>query len=361
MAYRFNLSPVGSDLDAVIIDKLNRKTKPPGSLGQLEQLAARIARIQRSLTPRLPCLHHIVFAADHGVCAQGVSAYPGEVTRQMVLNFIHGGAAINVFCRQHGVPLSVVDAGLRGAPLPAHPALTQARIRPGSADFSQTAAMTGDELAQALDVGGGIARRHLAEGASVLSFGEMGIGNSTSAAALMAACLSQPAQLCVGRGTGADPAKVAHKVEVVRRALALHAPHLTDGQAIMRHLGGLELAMMAGAMAATAERGTPFIVDGFIASAALLTVWRDQPEILDYALFSHESDERGHRAMLAHLNARPLLHLDLRLGEGTGAVLAWPLFQSALAFFNDMASFAEAGVSQSDTDDSEDPGGGSLC
>lgn len=345
MSYRFNLSAVSRELDVAIAHKLDNKTKPRGSLGQLERLAAQIARLQGSLTPDLPTLSHLVFAADHGVCAQGVSAYPSEVTRQMVLNFMNGGAAINVFCRQHGIALTVVDAGLAGESLPPHPSVTDARIANGSADFSRTAAMTGEELDRALETGAELARLHLAEGASALSFGEMGIGNSTASAALMAACLKLSAHACVGRGTGADQAILARKVAVVAKALDRHGPNLTDGRSIMRHLGGLELAMMAGAMAATAELGRPFIVDGFIAGAALLTLWRDQPEILDYAIFSHQSNEQGHAAMLEHLAAKPLLHLDLRLGEGTGAILAWPLVQSALAFFNDMASFEDAGVS----------------
>lgn len=345
MPYRFNIKPISDSLDADIQQTLDNKTKPPGSLGQLERLAFQVARLQQSLTPELNSLSHLVFAAEHGVCAQGVSAYPAEVTRQMVLNFMQGGAAINVFCRQHGIPLTVIDAGLSGDRLPQHPLVTDARVRDGSRDFSQTAAMTSDELDMALERGGEIARMTLAEGASALSFGEMGIGNSTVSAALMAACLNLPADACVGRGTGADLALIQHKIAVVEQSLTLHRAELNDGRSIMQHLGGLELAMMVGAMAATAELEKPFIVDGFIASAALLTLWKDQPDILDYALFSHESNEQGHRNMLRQLGVQPLLHLDLRLGEGTGAVLAWPLIQSALAFFNEMASFDSAGVS----------------
>lgn len=346
MPYKYNLTPPSRDLDSAIQSTLDAKTKPPGSLGQLEAVATRIARIQGSLSPRLESLSHLVFAADHGVCRQGVSPYPSYVTRQMVLNFMAGGAAINVFCRQHGVDLTLVDAGLQGDPLPPHPLFYDRRIAPGTADFSTAPAMSDAELERALDAGGELARLHLAEGASALSFGEMGIGNSTSGAALMAACLGLPAGTCVGRGTGADRALIAHKAEVVERALTLHRDRLTDGRSIMRHLGGFELAMMAGAMAATAEIGQPFIVDGFLATTALLTLWRDQPEILDHALFSHASHERGHRHLLEHLGVRPLLHLDLCLGEGTGAVLAWPLIQSAVALFNEMASFDSAGISK---------------
>lgn len=345
MPYTYDISPTAHDLDTPIQDKLDRKTKPPGSLGQLERLAAQIARIQQTLSPSLNSLVHIVFAADHGVCAQGVSPYPSEVTRQMVLNFMTGGAAINVFCRQHQVDLTVVDAGIQGDPLPPHPAFVDARIRNGSADFTQAPAMTEAELEQALERGGELARIRLAEGASLLSLGEMGIGNTTAGAALMAACLDLPAELCVGEGTGADNELQRHKAQVVDQARRHHRENLVDGFAIMQHLGGLELAMMAGAMGATAELGRPFIVDGFLATAALLTLWMDHPHILDYAVFSHLSNEHGHRVMLERLGVTPLLQLDLRLGEGSGAVLAWPLVQSAVAFFNEMASFDSAGVS----------------
>ncbi len=345
MPYHYDIKAVSQQLDEAIKQTIDIKTKPPGSLGQLERLAAQIARIEGTLTPEPPSLSHLVFAADHGVCQQGVSPYPSEVTRQMVLNFMSGGAAINVFCRQHHVPITVVDAGILGDPLPPHPSFIDARIRAGSGDISQAAAMTQEDLEKALSTGGELARMQLAEGASLLSFGEMGIGNTTAGAALMAATLDLPAELCVGQGTGADPALQLHKTRIVEQALTLHRATLKDGAAIMQHLGGLELAMMAGAMAATAEVGKGFIVDGFLATAALLTVWRDQPEVLDYAIFSHLSDEHGHHLMLNRLGVNPLLQLDLRLGEGTGAVLAWPLVQSAVAMLNEMASFESAGVS----------------
>lgn len=346
MPFNFDIHPLATDLDAAIALHLNNLTKPPGSLGRLEMLATQVARIQHSLTPQLGQLHHWVFAADHGICAQNVSPYPSAVTRQMVLNFLSGGAAINQFCRPHNVPLKVVDAGIDGDALPEHPDLIQARIANGSADFSQQAAMTQAQFEQAIHTGAELVKQVIRAGADCLSFGEMGIGNTTAGAALMAACLDLPAADCVGAGTGASSQMQAHKAEVIDAALALHRPQLTDGAAIMQHLGGLELAMMAGAMAATAEAGKPFIVDGFLATAALATVWRDQPAVVDYALFSHCSDESGHRRLLNALHAEPLLQLDLRLGEGTGAVLAWPLIQSALAFFTGMASFASAGVNK---------------
>lgn len=349
MPYPFDIKPLPTALDQSIQQRLNNLTKPPGSLGRLENIAAHIARIKHTTKPQLGALHHWVFAADHGVCAQGVSPYPSSVTRQMVQNFLAGGAAINQFCRQHAVPLKVVDAGLDGAPLADHPNLIQARVANGSADFTQQPAMTPMQFEQAMTSGAKLARQSLAQGADVLSFGEMGIGNTTAAAALMAACLDRNPEDCVGAGTGASTQMQQHKAQVISAALAKHSSQLTDGAAIMQHLGGLELAMMAGAMAATAEAGHAFIVDGFLATASLATVCQDQPAILDFALFSHCSDEKGHREWLTALSAKPLLQLDLRLGEGTGAVLAWPLIQSAVAMLSGMASFDSAGVSRSDS------------
>ena len=342
---RFTIQAVDASLDAVIQLTLDNKTKPRDSLGQLEAVAAQIARIQQTLSPELSRLNHCVFAADHGVCAEGISRYPSDVTRQMVLNFAAGGAAINVFCRQQDVRLTVVDAGLNGESLPAHPNLIEARLGNGTANLMRHPAMTPDQYRQAVNKAVEIVELQLAEGADILSFGEMGIGNTTAGAALMAACLHLDAAECVGAGSGSNRELIDRKIEVVRQALALHRPLLSSGETIMQHLGGFELAMMAGAMAATAELGKPFIVDGFLATAALLTVWYDHPEILDYALFSHVSAEQGHQRMLTALQVRPLLHLDLCLGEGTGAVLAWPLVQAAVAMLDEMASFESAGVS----------------
>lgn len=348
MPYSFAINALPTDLDEAIQQRLDNLTKPPGSLGQLESIATQIARIQHTTTPQLGALHHWVFAADHGVCAQGVSPYPSSVTRQMVQNFLAGGAAINQFCRQHAVPLKVVDAGLNGEPLDDHADLIQARVSNGSANFTQQPAMSPAQFKQAISTGAELARQSLKAGADVLSFGEMGIGNTTAAAALMAACFNFDAADCVGAGTGASKPMQQHKADVIEAALRLHRSQLQDGAAIMQHLGGLELAMMAGAMAATAEAGHAFIVDGFLATASLATVWKDQPAIVDYALFSHCSNESGHRKLLKALGAKPLLQLDLRLGEGTGAVLAWPLLQSAVAMLSGMASFDSAGVSRSD-------------
>jgi len=341
---RFTINAVDSSLDADIKHKLDNQTKPPGSLGQLETIAAQVARIQHSLNPHLSRLNHCVFAADHGVCAEGVSPYSTEGTRQRVLNFMAGGAAINVFCRQQDVRLTVVDAGLNGEALPAHPSLIEARIGNGTANLMRHPSMSQEQYQKAVNKAANIVEMQLAEGADILSFGEMSLGNSTAGAALMAACLNLDPAECLGPGSGADTDLINHKIGVVRQALALHLPELVTGQAIMQHLGGFELAMMAGAMAATAELGKPFIVDGFLATAALLTVWRDHPAILDYALFSHVSDKQGHQRMLDELRVQPLLQLDLRLGEGSGAVLAWPLIRAAVAMLDEMDSVDSTGI-----------------
>ncbi|MDX1266481.1 MAG: nicotinate-nucleotide--dimethylbenzimidazole phosphoribosyltransferase, partial [Oceanisphaera sp.] len=227
---------------------------------------------------------------------------------------------------------------------PTHPNVIDARLGEGSANLMRQPAMSPEQYQLAVDKAADIIEMQLAEGADILSFGEMGIGNTTAGAALMAACLKLDPAECVGAGTGANTTLIEHKTQVVRQALALHQAGLTSGRAIMQHLGGFELAMIAGAMAATAELGKPFIVDGFLATAALLTVWYDHPEILDYALFSHVSGEQGHQRMLTALGVNPLLQLDLRLGEGTGAVLAWPLIRAAVAMLDEMASFDSAGV-----------------
>jgi nicotinate-nucleotide--dimethylbenzimidazole phosphoribosyltransferase len=338
------IHPVDGSRDEAIRAAVDDRTKPVGSLGRLEDVAVQVARIQGTTTPRLARLAHVVFAADHGVQAEGVSPYPAEVTRQMVLNFLAGGAAINVFCRLHDVDLLVVDAGIDGPALPTHPALVVARLGPGTGNLLGGPALTPEQHARAVEVAVGLVDERIAAGADALSFGEMGIGNTTAGAALMAACLDLDAESCVGAGTGADPVLVAHKADVVRRGLALHRPALDSGAAVMQHLGGFELAMLAAGMAAAAARGRPFLVDGFLATAALLTVWRDQPAVLDHAVFGHVSDERGHRRMLEALGVTPLLDLGMRLGEGTGAVLAWPLVRAAAAMLTEMASFGDAGV-----------------
>jgi len=343
----FEVARLERALEPALRAKIDAKTKPLGSLGRLEALALQIGLVQGTLEPKLEAPAIIVFAADHGVTAEGVSAYPREVTAQMVRNFLRGGAAINVLARLHGLELAIVDAGV-DADLGDHPGLTKARIARGTRNFVHEPAMSEEQLARALATGAALVAERARRGSNVLGFGDMGIGNTSSAALLAALVLELPLEQCVGAGAGLDARGVERKVAVLERArgriLAAH-PRL-DAIAALGEAGGFELAMIAGAALAAAERRRLVLVDGFIATAALLAAARMAPAVLDYCVFSHCSGERGHRPLLERLGARPLLDLDLRLGEGTGAALAYPLLASAVAFLNEMASFGEAGVSE---------------
>ncbi|NOT17019.1 MAG: nicotinate-nucleotide--dimethylbenzimidazole phosphoribosyltransferase [Sulfuriferula sp.] len=324
--------------------KIDQKTKPLGALGQLEDLALQIGLIQQTLTPVLRQPTMLVFAADHGIAHAGVSAYPQAVTEQMVLNFLRGGAAINVFCRANGLDLRVVDAGVN-ADFNGVAGLIDRKVAHGTANMAEQPAMTAAQCTLALAHGQALAQGLADEGCNVLGLGEMGIAN-TSSAALLAHCYTGlPLADCVGRGTGLDDAGLARKLSVLSAVLDLHGKP-DDAMGILRCYGGLEIAMMAGAMLGAAARGMVVLVDGFIASAAYLAAAAIQPAMRDYAVFSHCSGEHGHRHLLAHLQARPLLSLGLRLGEGTGAALAYPLLVAAVAFLNEMATFASAGVSE---------------
>lgn len=342
MPLDFSIAPLSSALRSALQHKIDQKTKPLGALGQLEALALQIGLIQNSLTPSLnkPCL--IVFAGDHGIAEAGVSAYPQAVTAQMVANFLAGGAAISVFARQHGMELRVVDAGVN-ADLDSHPSLVDAKIARGTRNFLAQPAMTDRQCLQALQTGAELVSRQHKLGCNCIGFGEMGIGNTSSAALLMHALTALPLEQCVGRGTGLNDDQLRNKVAVLRQALDRY-PNLTEPLAVLATFGGFEIAMMTGAYLKAAELGMVIPVDGFIASSALLVASRLHPPVLDYCVFSHVSREQGHQALLKHFNARALINLDLRLGEGSGIALAYPLLQSAVLMLNEMASFDEAGV-----------------
>ena len=341
----FVLAPVDAGLDAALRHKIDTKTKPPGSLGRLEALALQIGRVRASLTPTLANPHIVVFAGDHGAAKAGISAFPQEVTWQMVENFLAGGAAINVFARANGLGLTVVDAGV-AHDFGARPNLINAKVDAGGTDsYLAGAAMTAEQCTQALQHGAAIVNALADNGCEVIGFGEMGIGN-TASAALITHCLTDaPLADCVGRGTGLDDAGLARKRQLLQQALDLWAERSADPLAVLARFGGFEIAMMAGAMLAAAQRRMLVLVDGFICGAAALVAARLQPAFLDYAVFCHASAEAGHRVQLAALQAVPLVSLDLRLGEGTGAALAWPLVRAACVFLNEMASFESAGVS----------------
>ena len=411
-----DLPAVGTDLDDAIRRAINAKTKPPGSLGRVEALAAQIGRIQGTITPRLRRCRLTLFAGDHGVASEGVSAYPQAVTRQMVANFLAGGAAANVFARANGIEIEVVDAGVAGEPLDA-PGLVSRRIAPGTRNFAVEPAMSRKQYESALRAGaelgadGGIgahaeggvraedrsgvgagpeagtaaeagtgdgesvgaepgdgaigeAETHAAAhagagigdgdgardgsgdgtGIDAAAFGEMGIANTSSATLIAHKLIGAPLDALTGRGTGLDDDGLARKLQVLARAADRTADRLPPDESL-REYGGFEIVMMAGAMIGAARAGAVIIVDGFIASAAALAADGLAPALRDYLVFAHRSAEPGHEVVLDALGARPILDLRMRLGEGTGALLAWPILRSAAAMLSDMASFESAGVS----------------
>ena len=339
-AAALDVPPVSRALDDAVRRAIDAKTKPLGALGELEKLAARIARIRGVLRPRLRGCRLLLFAGDHGVAREGVSAYPQEVTRQMVANFLTGGAAANVFARVNGVALRIVDAGVAGDPIEA-PGVVSRRIGAGTRSFVEEPAMTPAELEAALGAGCALGEEDAEDAAAV---GEMGIANTSSASVVAHKLTGVPLDRLIGRGTGLDAAGLVRKQAVLARAASRTAPRL-DARAALREYGGFETAMMAGAMIGAARAGSVVIVDGFIASTAALAATALAPALRDYLVFAHRSTESGHRAVLEALDARPLLDLDMRLGEGTGALLAWPILKCAAAMLCDMASFASAGVS----------------
>ena len=327
--------------------RLDQKTKPQGALGGLETLAVRLGEILGTPSPRLQQPQLVVFAADHGLVAQGVSAYPSDVTWQMVENFLAQGAAVNVLARQHGIALTVADCGVahvfapRAAARPGEPRLVDCRIAAGTADASQGPAMDAAGCARAIANG-----RALVRGlpGNVLLLGEMGIGNTSAAALLLAGLGGHDIAACTGAGTGLDDAGIAHKTAVLRRCLARHGEDRSP-LALLASLGGFEIATMVGAVLQAALERRVVLVDGFITGAAVLVARALQPHVLQRCVFAHHSRERGHGLMLRDLGAEPLVDLQLRLGEGSGAALVWPLLLSAALVLDEMASFESAGVS----------------
>ena len=322
---------------------INNKTKPLGSLGMLEELALQIGVVFGTTRPELQQPHLVVFAADHGIAVEGVSAFPQEVTRQMVLNFLGGGAAINVFCRQHDIHLQVVDAGVNGDFEPGL-SLGNGKIARGTASFLNGPAMSADDARLCLQKGEEVIAEIAAKGCNVIGFGEMGIGNTSSAAVLMSLICDLPLADCIGRGTGLDDAQLIRKQEILEQAINNYKG-AKDVHSLMAHFGGFEILEIAGAMLAAGKRNMLVLVDGFIATAAYLCAVQIDPSVQAKAVFCHESGEKGHRSLLQFLGAKPLLQLGLRLGEGTGCALAYPLIKSAVAFLNEMASFESAAVS----------------
>ncbi len=342
---KFNITQPDQALKPQLIHTINNKTKPLGALGQLETIALQIGLIQQNLTPSLNQPIMLVFAGDHGIAGSGVSPYPQAVTAQMVLNFLRGGAAINVFTRQNNMQLRVVDSGVNHQFEP-HADLIDAKIGMGTRNFLHEPAMTMAQCELAIEKGVKIADMQIATGCNVLGFGEMGISNTSSASCLMSVLCDLAIEECVGRGTGLDDAGLAEKKRILKQAINLHQLNNKDALQVLATFGGFEIAMMVGAMLQAAQQQCTLLIDGFITTAALLVAARLQPNILDYCVFTHCSDESGHKAMLDFLHVKPLLNIDLRLGEGTGAALAYPLVLASVNFLNEMASFEAAAVSQ---------------
>lgn len=319
-------------------------TKPPGSLGCLEDIAVRLAAMQGTQQPALERVRITVFAADHGIADEGVSAFPQAVTGQMIANFAHGGAAISVLARNLGASLEVVDVGSK-ADSAAMPGVIVNKAGEGTANFRRQAAMSEAQLAAALQAGRDAVARALQDGMQLFIGGEMGIANTSAASAVACALLGVSASVIAGPGTGLDRAGVAHKVKVIDAALALHQSALISPLEILRHVGGFEIAALCGAYIACAQAGLPVLVDGFIASTAALAAQRICPDAAAWLFYGHASAEPGYVHLMQALNARPLVSLDMRLGEGSGAAVALPILRLAAALHGQMATFAEAGVS----------------
>ena len=320
---------------------IDAKTKPPGSLGQLETLAIQLGLGRENLKPRINSCELLLFAADHGIAAEGVSAFPQSVTRQMVHNFLAGGAAANVFAEALGITLKIIDSGVLGEPI-VDPKLLLKRLGPGTKNALYEPAMSAAQRDEALAIGAALAEQSAAD---VLCLGEMGIGNTSSSSLLAAKLLDVPIDRLIGRGTGVSDAGLAQKTRVLQQAAARTSNSLPAKDALAEY-GGFEIVMLSGAMLGAITRRAIVIVDGFIATAAALAACRINPAVRKQLVFAHRSQETGHRLILQALNARPLLDLDLRLGEGSGALLAWPLVKAAAAMLNEMATFSDAGVDE---------------
>ena len=328
--------------------RIDRLTKPIGSLGRLEELAARYVMITGEMKPKVPRGAVFTFAADHGVTVEGVSAYPSAVTPQMVLNFLRGGAGVNVLARHVGVEVRVVDIGV-AFDFEAAPGLIHRKVMSGTNNLLMESAMSPVQAEQAIQVGIELATEAAQQGIGLIGTGEMGIGNTTASSAIAAVITRRPVSEVTGRGTGIDDASHARKIDVIQRALDLHRLDSTDMVEVLAKVGGLEIGGLAGLMLGAAAARIPVVLDGFIAGAAALIAVGLQPRCKDYLIASHRSVERGHQAILDHLGLKPLFDLDLRLGEGTGACLGMSLVFAAIKILTEMATFDEAGVSERNT------------
>ncbi len=344
MKLKFDIDIPDASIKKGLKEKIDGKTKPVGSLGRLEEVAMQIGTIQQTLYPELKHPTIVVFAADHGIAGEGVSAYLQEVTRQMVINFVKGGAAINIFAGQNGIHLKIVDAGvMRAFESSIRDQLIDYKIGEGTKSFLEGPAMREEQCEQAIEKGRECVQNLHQNGVNVVGFGEMGIGNTSSSALLMHLLTGFPLETCIGRGTGLDDEGLQRKTEILTRSLSHYKSSDSEVEILARY-GGFETAMMTGAFLQAAENKMTILVDGFNTTVALLLAYKLYPAILDYCIFSHQSGEKGHAKLLEYLGAMPLLNMDMRLGEGTGVAVSYPIIRSAVNFLNDMASFENAEV-----------------
>lgn len=342
------IRPLDADAMQQARARQDRLTKPQGSLGRLEALSIQLAGITHSATPSVARKAVIVMAGDHGVTAEGVSAYPSAVTPQMVYNFLRGGAAINVLARHVGARVVVVDVGV-AADLDPTPGLAIRKVAYGTQNLARGPAMTYEQTVRAIEVGIEIVEAEIANGLDLVATGDMGIGNTTPSAAMAASLTGRSAAEVTGRGTGVDDAGLARKVEVIERALALNCPNARDALDVLMKVGGLEIAGLVGVILGAAAQRVPVLIDGFISGAAALVAVSLVPQVKDYLIAAHCSVEVGHRVTLPHLGLSPLLDLQMRLGEGTGAALAMSIVEAACKILSEMVTFDEAGVAEKDT------------
>jgi nicotinate-nucleotide--dimethylbenzimidazole phosphoribosyltransferase len=340
-----DIKPLDKPSMVKAIERQDSLTKPAGSLGRLEALSVQIAGIQGKAQPQIKQKAVIVMAADHGVAARGTSAYPQEVTAEMVLNFLRGGAAINVISRQVGARVVIVDMGV-AAKLDANPGLISHRIAAGTQDMSKGPAMTPEQAKQALEAGIEIMTAEIRKGLDIVGTGDMGIGNTTASSAICAVMTGKTAAEVTGRGTGLDDKQLQHKIAIINEAIALNKPEVAKPLEVLAKVGGFEIGGLAGVILGAAANRVPVVIDGFISGAAALIAAGICPKSKDYMIAGHCSVEPGHRIMLQHLGLKPLLDLEMRLGEGTGGALAMSLAETSVRILSEMATFAEAGVAE---------------
>lgn len=341
---KFDIKPIDRAIESAIIEKIDNLTKPKGSLGRLEELALKISLIQQTLTPELRKPHNVLFAADHGIIEEGVSVSPKEVTWQQLSHFSKGGAGINFLCDQHGFKLVLVDAGV-DYDIPEGHGIIDMKVRKGTRNFLHEPAMTIEELELCIESGARIVKDIYATGCNTISFGEMGSGNTSPSAIWMHLFTGIKLEKCIGAGAGLDNAGIRHKYGVLEKAVGNYKGD-DDPKSKIAWFGGYEMAMALGGMLQAAELGMLIIVDGFIMTSVILAASQLYPEVMDYAVFSHQGDESGHKLMLDAMGVKAILHLDLRLGEGSGAVCAFPILESAVRMINKMDSFQSVNVTK---------------